>query len=466
MKSLRTLIHALVLLTAGCLLINNCPAQTNALEQGKATAKLDEYMNEMTNSGLFMGAVLVAQRGTVLLNKGYGMANLEYDIPNSSRTKFDIGSVSKTFTATLILMLQEKGKLKVQEPICKYLADCPDSWREITIHHLLTHTSGITNYTELPDQFEMRALPSFIPAAIKRIKQMPLQFKPGERFDYSNTGYKLLHEIIEKASGKSFESCLQENILNPLQMKSTGVFEKPGIRHLIIKTRAEGYTDGTGPLEMAPWVYPNYGGGMYSTVGDMYLWGESFLNGKLLSTKSLKEVFTPFKGNYGYGWFIFNQAKHRFVLHGGNIPGYALTFAIYPDDQVLIVVAGNLDTAPTSRIHDDLAAIIFGEKHQPPPKWQAIKVDPEIYDRYVGRYQKTDDPKFIITITKDNGQLWNRLGDDPGAATMVLRPLSETKFFNKMFVLYEATFIVNEKGQATSLIADGPWGRSEFRRME
>jgi CubicO group peptidase (beta-lactamase class C family) len=444
----------------------NCPAQTNLPDKGSVSSRLGAYMNVMTDSGLFMGAILVAKDGKMLLSQGYGMANLEHDIPNTPHTRFDIGSVSKTFTATLVLLLEQRGKLSVHDPICNYLSDCPPAWKEVTIHHLLTHTSGIMNYTDLPDQYEMRALASFIPDAIKRIKQMPLQFKPGEKFSYSNTGYKMLHEIIEKVSGQSFETCLRENILDPLKLADTGVFEKPGVRHLIVKTRAEGYTDGVGPLEIAPWVYPNYGGGLYSTVEDLYVWAESFLTPKLLSQTNLDRALTPYKGNYGYGWFIFNKARHKFRMHGGNIPGYGLTLAFYPDDRLIIAVASNLDTAPTSRIHDDLAAIVFGEKYQLPPRWKAVTVDPKTYDRYVGRYQKTDDAKFTITITKENGQLWDRLGDDPGAATMVLRPLSETKFFNKMFVLYEASSVVDGQGPATGLIAEGPWGRGEFKRMQ
>jgi CubicO group peptidase (beta-lactamase class C family) len=447
------------------LLCSNCPAQNSAADNQGVSLKLDAYMAAMTDSGLFMGAVLVAQDGKVLLSHGYGMANLEHEIPNTPQTRFDIASVSKTFTATLVLLLAEHGKLSLQDPICKYLSDCPPAWKEVTIHHLLTHTSGIMNYTDLPDQFEMRALPSFIPDALKRIRQMPLQFKPGEKYNYSNTGYKLLDEIVEKASGQPFEVCLQENILDPLKLKDTGVFEKPGIRHLIVKKRAEGYTDGTGPLEVAPWVYPNYGGGLYSTVEDLQTWAESFLHATLLSKTNLELALTPFQGNYGYGWFIFNKAKHKFRLHGGNIPGYGLTLAFYPDDRLIIVVASNLDTAPTSRMQDDLAAIVFGEKYQLPPRWRAVTVDPKIYDRYVGRYQSTSDPKFIITITKDNGRLWNRLGDEPGAATMVLRPLSETKFFNKMFVLYEVTFAVDSQGMATGLSAEGPWGHGEFKKF-
>jgi CubicO group peptidase (beta-lactamase class C family) len=445
---------------------SNGLAQTPPGENESVSSKLDGYMSAMTDSGLFMGAVLVAQDGKTLLSRGYGMANLEHDIPNSPYTRFDIGSVSKTFTAALVLLLAERDKLRVQDPIGNYLSDSPPAWKGVTIHHLLTHTSGIMNYTDLPDQFEMRALASFIPGAMKRIRQMPLQFKPGEKFNYSNTGYKLLHEIIEKASGQPFETCLRENILDPLHLRDTGVFEKPGVRHLIVKTRAEGYTDGTGPLELAPWVYPNYGGGLYSTVEDLRVWAESFLNATLLSRTNLDVAFTTFKGNYGYGWFVYNKPKHKLRLHGGNIPGYALTLAFYPDDRLIIVVASNLLTAPTSRIQDDLAAVVFGEKYQLPPRWKAVSVDPKLYDRYVGRYQSTSDPKFIITITKENDQLWDRLGDDPGAATMVLRPLSETKFFNKMFVLYEATFVADEKGTTTGLDADGPWGHGQFKKIQ
>jgi CubicO group peptidase (beta-lactamase class C family) len=468
MINTKTLTYRLTVLTAACLLlVINCPAQTGASNQD-VVAKIDEYMNATTKSGLFMGSILVARGGKVLVSRGYGMANLEWNIPNTPQTKFDIGSVAKTFTATLVLMLQERGKLSVQDPICKYLDDCPDAWREVTIHHLLTHTSGITNYTELPDQFEMRALASFIRDAMSRIKKMPLQVKPGEKWSYSNTGYKLLHNIIEKVSGKPFEAFLRESILDPLKMTKTGAFEKPGIRHLIIDTRAAGYTDGRGPLENAPWVYPSYGGGLYSTVEDMFLWGQSFYTEKLLSRKTLDTAFTPVKNNYGYGWFVFNKAKHRFVLHGGGIPGYGTTFALYLDDNVIILVASNLDTAPTDQIHNDLAAIVFGEKYKLPPTWTAVTVDSNLYDAYVGRYQSQNPktPKWFITITKENDQLWDRLDDDPGAATMVLRPLSETKFFNKMFVLFEATFVKNDQGKVTSLIADGPWGRGEFKKVE
>jgi CubicO group peptidase (beta-lactamase class C family) len=248
-------------------------------------------------------------------------------------------------------------------------------------------------------------------------------------------------------------------------MKDTGVLERPGVRHLIVKGLAAGYTDGVGPLEIAPWVHRSYGGGIYSTVEDLHLWGRAFFTDQLLPRRVLEATLTPVKGNYGYGWFIFDRAKHRLVLHGGNIPGSAVTLAVYPEEKAVIVVASNLDTAPTGQIHDDLARILFGEEYQFPPAWKEVTVDPALYDDYVGRYQGTSDPKFVITITKENDRLWNRLGDDPGAATMVLRPLSETNYFNKMFVLYKATFVKDATGRVSSLVAEGPWGRRTLTKV-
>ncbi len=190
------------------------------------------------------------------------------------------------------------------------------------------------------------------------------------------------------------------------------------------------------------------------------------LAGKILSAQSLADTFTPGKGNYGYGWFVFKNGKHPFATHSGNIPGFGATVVLYFDQKLTIFVASNLDTAPTNRIEEDIAKIVFNDPYQLPPAWHAVAVDPKIYDRYVGRYRKTDQPNFVITVKKENDQLWNRLGDEPGAAEMVLRPLSETRFFNKMFVLYEVTFVSGGQGRAGKLFADGPWGLGEFVRID
>ena len=443
-----------------------CFPQSPSTFQDQTARRIDEYLSRATGAGLFSGAVAAAKDGKILFSRGYGMADLAFDVPNTAQTRFDIGSVNKTFTAALVLRLQDQGKLRVDDAICEYLDNCPDAWRSITIRHLLTHTSGILNYTELPDFFVNRALESFLPNAMDRIKRVPLQFAPGAQFSYSNTGYELLHEIVERAAGQNYQDLLQSTILDPLGLRNTGFLEKANIRHAIVKDLATGYTDGVGPLEVAPWVHPNIGGRMYSTAEDMCFWGQALLAGKVLPARAFSETFTPGKGDYGYGWFVFKNRTRPFATHSGNIPGFGATLGLYLDQKLSLFVASNLDTAPTNRIQEDLAKVIFGEDYDLPPVWRAVSVDPKIYGAYTGRYRKTDQPDFVITIKNENGQLWNRLGDELGAAEMVLRPLSETKFFNKMFVLYEITFVRGDHGRATKLLADGPWGHGEFVRIE
>lgn len=196
---------------------------------------------------------------------------------------------------------------------------------------------------------------------------MPLQFKPGERFAYSNTNYKLLNKIIEQASSKSFEAFLQENILNPLKMKNTGALEKPGIDQPVIKGFADGYTDREGPFERAKWSHPSIGGGIYTTVEDLYLFDQALYTNKLLTKKTMEAAFTPGKGDYGFGWFVYGEAKHGLVMHGGGMPGYSARFARFREGKVTIIILSNLGTASTGLMLDNLAAIMFGEPGRLPP---------------------------------------------------------------------------------------------------
>ena len=193
----------------------------NAAAQDPA-AKFDEYLNALAGQQRFAGSVLVARDGKVIFSKGYGLANVELDVPNTPQTKFRLGSITKQFTATAILLLQERGKLSVGDPICKYIDTCPAAWSEVTIHHLLSHTGGIPNFTSFPDYVPKMMMPVTTQEMIARFKDKPLDFKPGEKWSYSNSGYFLLGAIIEKASGESYESFLQKNIFDPLKMTNTG----------------------------------------------------------------------------------------------------------------------------------------------------------------------------------------------------------------------------------------------------
>src|SRR6185295_430961 len=219
-------------------------------------------------SGRFNGTVLLSRSGRVVLEKGYGMANFEWDVPNTPSTKFRLGSITKQFTSMAIMQLEERGLLKVQDPIGKYLTDYPKPVADrVTIHHLLTHSSGIPSYTGLPDYGPRMATTSTIAEMIARFKDLPLEFEPGSSYRYDNSGYFLLGAIIEKVGGKPYDVFLQDNIFAPLGMHDSGYDRSTSV----LKNRASGYTRGPRGLENAAYLdmgQPYAAGSLYSTVKD------------------------------------------------------------------------------------------------------------------------------------------------------------------------------------------------------
>ena len=243
--------------------------------QNKAK-QIDELIGKYNQYGQFNGSALVAENGKVILKKGFGSANIEWDIPNQPDTKFRLGSISKQFTAFLIVKLTEEGKIKLDVPITTYLPDYPKATGDkITIHHLLTHTSGIPNYTSLPNFFKDQSRNPYTPEEfVKTFSSLPLEFTPGEKFNYSNSGYFLLGYIIEKVSGKSYEQYLQETILDPLKMVNSGYDHAD----VILKNRAAGYEKRGKKIRNAPYLdmsIPYAAGSLYSTVEDLYLWDQA-----------------------------------------------------------------------------------------------------------------------------------------------------------------------------------------------
>jgi CubicO group peptidase (beta-lactamase class C family) len=428
---------------------------TGSISTQDLVPKFDEYLNAATKAGGFAGSVLIARDGKVIFNRGYGMANLEWDIPNTPQTKFRLGSITKQFTAASILLLEEQGKLDVQDLVCKYIADCPKAWEEITIHHLLTHTSGIPNLTAFPDFQKTKALPSPLESTIARFKDKPLEFKTGDKFRYSNSGYVLLGGLIERASGKSNEAFLQENIFQPLKMNSTG----SDSNSRIIKQRAAGYSRGSDGLVNADYIHmsiPIGGGNLYSTVEDLYLWDQALYTEKLLSKKSLDAIFTPFKQEYGYGWGIGKQFNRKRISHGGGIEGFTTFISRYPHEKVTVIVLSNHQWVNTAKIATDLGAIVFGEKYEIPRERLAIKVDPKLFDAYVGQYEV--DSNFILTISREGDRLMAAPTSRPQAE---LFPESETKYFFKV-IDAQIIFAKDESGNVTHLILhQGVTGKGE-----
>lgn len=409
--------------------------------------KFDEYLSEITKQGRFTGAALVARDGKVIFSKGYGLANAEFDIPNTPQTKFRLGSVTKQFTATAILLLQERGKLSVQDSVCKFFDACPEAWKEVTVHHLLTHTGGFPNFTNFPDYTKTMMIPTSMESLIARFKDKPLDFKPGEKWNYSNSGYVALGYIVEKVAGEPYESFVQKNIFNPLKMANTGYDH----HETILKNRATGYSLDKGqkvnslPIDM---TIPHGAGALYSTVEDLFTWNEALFSDKLLSAKSREAMMTPVKNGYGYGIGMSEQLKRKSVSHSGGINGFSTILVRFPEEKITIVVLRNADYGSPNpgKVALDLAAIVFGEKYEIPRAQTEIKVEPKVLDKYVGEYELT--PAFKLTITNENGQL---MAQATGQPKFELYPESETKFFLKV-IEAGVTFVKNDKGEVTHLI--------------
>ncbi len=407
-------------------------------------AQADAYVNHYVKNSQFSGAVLVAKGGKVVLSKGYGMANYELDVANVAQTKFRLGSITKQFTAMAIMQLQEKGLLNVDDPITKYFPDYKIA-EKITIHHLLSHTSGVHNFTNDPEYMQTMMMASPVEKTIARFKDKPLDFAPGEKWNYSNSGYVLLGAIIEKVSGKSYETYLKENIFQPLNMINTGYDHTD----VLLKNRAAGYEMGKAGMVNASYLdmsIPYAAGALYSTVEDLYLWDRALYTEKLVKKATLEKMFTPVKNDYGYGWGIKDQKSHKRISHGGGINGFGTQINRYVNDDTCVIVLSNLVPSPAGKIANDLGAITFGEKIEPPKERIAIKVDPKIYDAYVGQYEIA--PALILTITKEDDHLF---AQPTGQSKLELFAESEKDYFLKAMDA-QITFVKNDKGEVTKLI--------------
>lgn len=341
------------------------------------TDQLDELLNLYAEYGQFNGSVLVAEKGEVIYKKGFGMANMEWDIPNQPNTKHRLGSITKQFTSMLIIQLVEQGKLKLDVPIITYLPDYPKpNGEKITIHHLLTHNSGIPNYTSFPNFLKNKSRDPYSPEEfVKVFADSTLDFTPGEKFSYSNSGYFLLGVIIEKVTGKSYEEVLQENILVPLKMKDTGYDHY----NVILKNRASGYERNGSSYINANYLdmsIPYAAGSLYSTVEDLYLWDRALYTEQILSKKYNDLLFTPyisaFGSHYGYGWVLGKAPIGKtndslnVIAHGGGINGFNTLITRIPFDNNLIVLLNNTGGAPLNEMSNAISGILYNKPYDLP----------------------------------------------------------------------------------------------------
>jgi CubicO group peptidase (beta-lactamase class C family) len=426
----------------------------------QAAANIDAYINAAVRVNRFSGTVLVARSGKPLISRGYGMANYELDVPNTSKTVFRLGSITKPFTAIAILMLQERGKLSVNDPLCKYLPNCPTAWQAITIRHLLTHTSGIPDFFNSAAYSSLRTQPVPPARMIELFSSNPLEFVPGEKAAYSNSGYYLLGVIIERTSGVSYEDFLQQNIFTPLGLAHTGYDRSDRL----VKNRASGYLMRNGSLINAPYVDRSNSfsaGALVSTVEDLLQWEQSLYTEKLLSRKSLDAMFAPslevFPGvRYGYGWGVTTQFGRQALAHKGDTPGFSNMIIRFPAEATTVIVLGNNGSVDAQPLANDLAAIVFGMPYELPRELVAITLSAETLEKYAGRYEVSPSPQFspnsVITITLEDGKLMRQVNDGTKAE---LFAQAETEFFLKVSDA-RVSFVRDAHGQVTGLI----WHRS------
>src|SRR6185369_7606641 len=417
------------------LLVGVCAAQGNV-------SRMEQVVQSYVDSKQFMGSVLVAQDGKVVLNKGYGFANLEWDVPNTPTSKYRLGSLTKQFTAACILLLEERGKLKIDDPVKKYMLDAPAAWDKVTLFHLLTHTSGIPSFTGFPDYASTEPFPSTPEKLVARFRDKPLEFQPGEKWNYSNSGYVLLGYLIEKISGQTYTQFVQENIFTPLGMKDSGYDSNSAI----IPHRAAGYTPIPNGIKNAGYIdmtIPLSAGGLYSTTEDLLRWEQGLMGGKLLSPASLQKMTTPFKQDYAFGIGVHTDKGHKIIDHNGGIEGFNTILQYYPESKLTIVVLANLNGQAPEAIAAKLADLEHGQSVVLPSEKKETSVAPAVLSKYVGTYELM--PGFNIVMTLENGQLMTQATNQP---KFPLFAQSDTKFFLKV-VEAELEFFKDDKGEVT-----------------
>lgn len=336
--------------------------------QNSIDAKVDAFIkSEMEKQKIPGLSLAVIRDGKIILAKGYGFANLEHQVPVKPETIFQSGSMGKQFTATAVMMLMEEGKLNLDDKLTKFFPDAPSTWETITVRHLLTHTSGMTDY---PPGFDFRR-DYTEDELLQRIKAVPLAFQPGEKWSYSNLAYVTLGILINKVSGQFYGDFLRDRVFKPLQMTTARVINETDI----IPNRSAGYRLVKDELKNQNWVSPSLNttadGALYLTVYDMAKWDAALYTEKLLKKSSLEQMWTPVKLNngnthpYGFGWALREVRGHRIVEHGGAWQGFKSHIARFVTDRLTFVVFANSARANQGLIANGVAAIYLPEVAEP-----------------------------------------------------------------------------------------------------
>jgi uncharacterized protein (TIGR03435 family) len=431
----------------------------NALKPEQISS-IDRFVRDEMQSEQVPGlAVGVYSRGQILLAKGYGLANVELNVPVKPETMFQSGSVGKQFVSAAIMMLVEEGKVGLDESIVKYFPGAPDNWKPILVKNLLSHTSGLAEYESgerigPKGAFYLR-LDFSEDELVEKVEALPIENPPGEKWNYRNTNYLLLGILIHKVTGQPYAEYLRDKIFKPWYMRSTRLINENDI----VPNRSSGYRLVSRSLKNQEWVSPTFNstgdGTLYFNVLDLAKWDEALYGTSLLKQSSLDRIWTVFplndgqpnRANYGFGWSISIVNGHKLIEHSGAWQGFTCVIRRYVDDNLTVVVLTNLSGADPGKFATTIAGLVNPGLVPPPAKeHKEVAVDPKVFVGYVGKYQIS--PDLVIAITLENNHLFAQPTNQP---KFPLFAESERDFFLKV-VDAQITFVTDAQGKATELI--------------
>lgn len=373
-------------------------------------ARMDKVVRASSDADAFSGAVLVARDGRILLDQGYGLADREWNIPNDGDTKFRLGSLTKQFTAVAIMLLNQQGKVDLDAPIKTWLHHAPAAWDAVTVRHLLSHTAGIPNFTAFDDYEALKTQPATTAELIARFSDRPLDFAPGARFAYSNSGYILLSAIIEAASGQTYADFVTANLFAPLGMTDSGYD-----RHdAILPRRASGYAPGATGVVNADYVdmsIPTGAGALYSTTHDLLKWEQGLFGGRVLNPQSMTALTTPVRSDYAMGLLVTQADGKKLVWHNGAIEGFNTYMAYDPGDRTAVIVLGNLNGEAPDKLGAALVTLARGGTVTLASERHALTLSPDLLKAYEGVYNLA--PTFALTISVVDGKLMAQATGQP-----------------------------------------------------
>lgn len=424
-------------------------------------AELDRYMRQATEVWGFQGAVLVAAADGVLLREGYGAADRETERPITPDTQFMIGSLTKPFTASLILQLAAEKRLDLEAPIATYLPDYPSPGAgEITVHHLLSHSSGIPDLVRA-GEFRARLGESHSPGELTAyLRDAPLEFPPGEGSAYSNSNYVLLGMIAEAVTGRTWADLVTERICAPLALRGTGVYPDYPDR----SDFAVGYVAvAERPPLPAPYTHPSCGyaaGGLASTVDDLYRLDRALYGTQLLTRESVAAMLAPHAPPHAYGWMLDDPGGHPLAVHGGGLPGYTSILQRWTEDSLCVVILSNLPAVPLHGIALSLSAIVLGEAYEMPSVKEPLPLSPEALAEFAGTYRIAGGGERVLRIEGSD-----LVSQRDGGVTYRLLPETEERLFFAHDPLTTLTFARDDAGRITGHLLQQVFHRQLAERM-